>query len=216
MSILINILLAVHVIVSILIILVTLMQRPKNEGLGAAFGGGMTADLFGAQTSNVLATVTRWLGGIFFGLTLLLSVLYARNSSQPSDIKKQLLSAPRVIATPTPAPAKSGTATKLGTATVGDTGKKQPVPVILDTTKATPKAAASPAPVQSIAPAPVQLAPTTTPAPLLPAAPISPAATPAPTAVSTPTVAPANPAPTAPAPAATPVAPASPVKSGSK
>ncbi|MDB6152952.1 MAG: secG, partial [Chthoniobacteraceae bacterium] len=71
MSIVINILLVIHVLVSLLIILLTLMQRPKNEGLGAAFGGGMTENLFGAQTTNVLQTITRWLGGIFFLLTLL-------------------------------------------------------------------------------------------------------------------------------------------------
>ncbi|MDC0296691.1 preprotein translocase subunit SecG, partial [Akkermansiaceae bacterium] len=31
-----------HVVVSLLLILVILMQRPKQEGLGAAFGAGMT------------------------------------------------------------------------------------------------------------------------------------------------------------------------------
>ena len=62
----INVLLTIHVIVSLLIVLLVLMQRPKSEGLGAAFGGGMTENLFGAQTSNVLANATRWLGGIFF------------------------------------------------------------------------------------------------------------------------------------------------------
>ena len=185
MAIFINILLVIHVIVSILIILVTLMQRPKNEGLGAAFGGSMTSDLFGAQTSNVLANFTRWLGGIFFGLTLLLSVLYARNSAQPSDIRKQLLSAPRVVATPTPAAVKSGTAAK--------PAGKPSAPMLLDTTKAAPKASVSPVPA---APA----VPKTAPAPTA-------AATPAPTVV---------PAPKAVTPAATPAATVSPVTSGSK
>ena len=31
--------------------LVILMQRPKSEGLGAAFGGAVTENLFGAQTT---------------------------------------------------------------------------------------------------------------------------------------------------------------------
>ena len=66
MAIVINILLAIHVLVALLIILLVLMQRPKSEGLGAAFGGGMTDNLFGAQGTNVLQTITRWLGGIFF------------------------------------------------------------------------------------------------------------------------------------------------------
>src|SRR4030095_6171665 len=76
----INVLLVIHVLISLLIILLVLMQRPKNEGLGAAFGGGMTENLFGAQTTNVLQTITRWLGGIFFALTLLLSYLYVKQT----------------------------------------------------------------------------------------------------------------------------------------
>ncbi len=86
----INILLVIHVLVSLLIILITLMQRPKNEGLGAAFGGGMTDNLFGAQTTNVLQTITRWLGGAFFGLTLLLSFLYVKQSKQGSSVSQKL------------------------------------------------------------------------------------------------------------------------------
>lgn len=109
LPIVINILLAIHVIVSLLIILVVLMQRPKSEGLGAAFGGGMTDNLFGAQTTNVLAGFTRWLGGVFFALTLLLAVLYAKNSNNKSAIEKALLSQPSatpaaVAPSATPAP----------------------------------------------------------------------------------------------------------------
>ena len=39
MNLLINLLLAVYVLVALLMVLVILMQRPKSEGLGAAFGG---------------------------------------------------------------------------------------------------------------------------------------------------------------------------------
>jgi preprotein translocase subunit SecG len=87
LSLSITFLLAIHVLVSLLIIFIVLMQRPKSEGLGAAFGGGMTENLFGAQTSNVLANFTRWLGGIFFVLTLVLSILYAKQSTQHSAIQ---------------------------------------------------------------------------------------------------------------------------------
>jgi preprotein translocase subunit SecG len=103
MQIVINFLLAINVIVSLLIILLVLMQRPKNEGLGAAFGGGMTENLFGAQTSNVLQTITRWLGGLFFSLTLLVSWLIVKKDFNRSALQ-QRLSAPTVIpATPAPA-----------------------------------------------------------------------------------------------------------------
>ena len=103
MQIVINILLVIHVLVSLLIVLFVLMQRPKNEGLGAAFGGGMTENLFGAQTSNVLQTITRWLGCIFFALSLALSVLYVK-APHKSGLTERLGSIPAPVAPATPAP----------------------------------------------------------------------------------------------------------------
>jgi len=88
------------VVVSLLMILTILMQRPKNEGLGAAFGGGLTDNLFGAQTTTVLTKFTVWLGVLFFFLTLVISVLHVKASSGPTAVQKQLLQAP------TPAPSK--------------------------------------------------------------------------------------------------------------
>ena len=102
LPIVIKVLLVIHVIVSLLIILLVLMQRPKNEGLGAAFGGGATDQLFGAQTTNVLQTITRWLGGIFFALTLSLSILYVKQGGGRSPVQDKL-TAPTVIPAP-PAP----------------------------------------------------------------------------------------------------------------
>src|SRR3979411_1470594 len=102
MSIFLTFLLVIHVVVSLLIILLVLMQRPKNEGLGAAFGGGMTDNLFGAQTTNGLQSGTRWLGGLFFALPLLLSFLYVRNSSAKSNVQKSLSESAVPAATPAP------------------------------------------------------------------------------------------------------------------
>jgi len=96
-------LLGTQVIVCLLMILTVLMQRPKNEGLGAAFGGGMTENLFGAQTTSVLANFTRWLGGGFLLLTLTLSILYAKQSTTKSLIQQQLMSAPKGAAAASPA-----------------------------------------------------------------------------------------------------------------
>ena len=59
-------------------VLIILMQRPKQEGLGAAFGGGVTDQMFGAQTSNVLQKVTVTLAIIFFVITLILAVLVGK------------------------------------------------------------------------------------------------------------------------------------------
>ena len=41
MNIVINVLLVFEAVVALLMMFVILMQRPKSEGLGAAFGGGV-------------------------------------------------------------------------------------------------------------------------------------------------------------------------------
>ena len=91
MAILLNVLLAIYVIVAVLMVFVILMQRPKSEGLGAAFGGGVTENLFGAQTTNVLTKITGWLAGIFFTLTFLLSILYAQRTNNASGLRQELM-----------------------------------------------------------------------------------------------------------------------------
>jgi len=91
MQILINFLLAIYVLVALLMLLVILMQRPKSEGLGAAFGGGVTENIFGAQTTNVLVKFTGWLAGIFFALTFTLSVLYSHKTSRDTGLRRELL-----------------------------------------------------------------------------------------------------------------------------
>jgi len=113
MSILINLLLAVWMIVALLMLLVILMQRPKSEGLGAAFGGAVTENIFGAQTTNVLVKFTAWLTGIFFLVTFFLSILYARKTSGDSALRRELLkqqTAPAASPSPisSPAPASGG------------------------------------------------------------------------------------------------------------
>src|SRR5712691_2747430 len=91
MSILINLLLCLWIFVALLMVLVILMQRPKSEGLGAAFGGAVTENIFGAQTTNVLVKFTTWLAGIFFGLCLMLSILYAHRSMADSAFRRELM-----------------------------------------------------------------------------------------------------------------------------
>jgi preprotein translocase subunit SecG len=90
MTILINIFLVLEVFVALLMMLVILMQRPKSEGLGAAFGGGVTENIFGAQTTNVLTTATTWLASIFFAIALALSILYAHRTTSGSAVRREL------------------------------------------------------------------------------------------------------------------------------
>lgn len=66
---------ALLLIVSALLLLVVLMQRPKQEGLGAAFGAQMTDQAFGAQTTDVLKKGTVFFGALFMLLSFVLAVL---------------------------------------------------------------------------------------------------------------------------------------------
>ena len=102
------ILLVIFVICSVLLTLVVLMQRPRAEGLGAAFGGGMTDSLFGAQTTDVLTKITIWLAGIFFATTLALALLNARINTG-SDLASKLKAKAAIEQTTEPAvPAANG------------------------------------------------------------------------------------------------------------
>ena len=92
-------------LVAVLMTLVILMQRPKSEGLGAAFGGGVTENIFGAQTTNVLTKFTGWLAGIFFVLTFVLGILYARRSASDSSLHRELMGMPAAAPTASVAPA---------------------------------------------------------------------------------------------------------------
>jgi preprotein translocase subunit SecG len=112
MNLLINICLVLFVLVAALMVLVILMQRPKSEGLGAAFGGGVTENIFGAQTTNVLVKFTTWLAGVFFALTFALSVLYAHHSVASSAFRRELMkNQPAPQTSPAPAGAQSSPGT---------------------------------------------------------------------------------------------------------
>lgn len=140
-------LLGILIITSVLMVLIVLMQRPKNEGLGASFGGGMTQDLFGAQTTNVLQKFTVYLGAVFFGSCLLLTILYSKSSTQQSDIQKKLAAASLVKkATPSPSPATAP-------ATLASPA---PTPEALPTASpaSSPEALAPSTPAETVAPEP--------------------------------------------------------------
>ena len=86
---------ALLLIVSSLLLLVVLMQRPKNEGLGAAFGAQMTDQAFGAQTTDVLKKGTVLFGTLFMLLAFVLGVLMnAQFKKTKSDLATQ---APTVV-----------------------------------------------------------------------------------------------------------------------
>lgn len=109
LSISINLLLVIFVIICLLMTLLILMQRPKQEGLGAAFGGGVTDQVFGASTTNVLQRGTVYLGSLFFLLSITLAVLIGHKNQKTTlvapkaEAKVEVKELPAQTA-PTPAP----------------------------------------------------------------------------------------------------------------
>ena len=64
------------------------MQRPTQEGLGAAFGGGVTDQVFGARTTNVLQKGTVYLGSLFFILSLALAMMIGQKNKTISTVTR--------------------------------------------------------------------------------------------------------------------------------
>ncbi len=98
-------LLTIFVIVSILIIVLSLLQKGRGD-VGAAFGGGMGQSIFGAGgVDTILTKATYWLGGIFLFLAVLLSIV--PKEEKVSILEKEIGNeAPTAPAEPTPPPQK--------------------------------------------------------------------------------------------------------------
>lgn len=115
----IDVFLVVLIVTCPLMCLVIMMQRSKQEGLGAAFGGGFTESMWGAQTSNVLVKTTVILAAAFFISSLVLARLYSTRAGElekTSTLQEQLLkpAAPAknaVVAPVAPLPATNAAGT---------------------------------------------------------------------------------------------------------
>ena len=84
-------LLVVYVFVCLFMVLLVLMQRPKQEGLGAAFGAGTTDQIFGARTTSVLQKGTVYMASLFFLLTLTLAILMQQKNKVKSIAEEKPL-----------------------------------------------------------------------------------------------------------------------------
>jgi|GEM_PF-1154161 len=82
MNILIGILIVLEILISILLTLIILVQPSKGGGgLGGALGGGMSEQLFGARTGNVMTKATILFASVFLLNTVALAYLYSRQNT---------------------------------------------------------------------------------------------------------------------------------------
>lgn len=88
MGILIGLLSFLLVLVCLLLGLLVLIQLPKKEaGMGMAFGSGAVDTLLGAGAGSALTSITKWTGGVFLGLCILLAWLGNMKNSSGSAAK---------------------------------------------------------------------------------------------------------------------------------
>ncbi len=74
------------VMVAVAIIVIVLLQRSKSGGGLGAVAGGQTEAMFGANATTVLAKATTWLIGIFFALTIILTMVNNGSNNAESRI----------------------------------------------------------------------------------------------------------------------------------
>ena len=123
-----DILLAVYVLDCCFMGLIIMMQRSKQEGLGAAFGGGFTDSIWGAQTSQVLVKGTVWAAILFFVLSICLARLSSHRASldqRGSSVQMELEKS--AAATPTPAATNAAPVTATAPYTWTPTKPSSPV-----------------------------------------------------------------------------------------
>jgi preprotein translocase subunit SecG len=92
MSIFIGILTAIHLLVAFFLIVLVLMQKSSEQGIGAAFGGGMTETVFGAGTTTALVRMTIWCACLLFATTLILAVLHSHRGRTSGSLMERTLS----------------------------------------------------------------------------------------------------------------------------
>ncbi len=109
MSILLGLLTFVLILVSIFLVLVVLMQKSKDGGVGAALGGGATEAAFGADTTNVLSKSTIYAAVLFFILAFVLYLGRIHEHKGAGAAAGNALPAIAVPATPPPAAAPAAT-----------------------------------------------------------------------------------------------------------
>ena len=93
-------LLVVHLLVTLALICVVLIQRSEGGGLGIGTSQGMGGFMSGRGTTNLLTRTTAILGTIFFALSLTLALLNRGGTGNRSLLDTPAATAPAVPATP--------------------------------------------------------------------------------------------------------------------
>jgi len=91
MNILIGFVTIVHVLVALFVIVLVLMQKSSEQGVGAAFGGGVTETVFGAGTTTALVRMTIYCACALLATTLILAVLHSHRGKGGGSLMQRSL-----------------------------------------------------------------------------------------------------------------------------
>jgi len=95
MQILLYFVIAIHVIVSLFLIGVVLLQQGRSADLAGAFGGQGSQTAFGPRAAaNIFTRLTTWAAVIFMITSLSLTILYVRSNHGHSVLDGTQTSAP--------------------------------------------------------------------------------------------------------------------------
>lgn len=122
----IGILTAIHVLVALFLIVLVLMQKSSEQGVGAAFGGGVTETVFGAGTTTALVRLTIWCACLLLATTLILAVLHSHRTKTGGSLMRRSLTT--IPVAPATSPAFPLTSQPVAPASP-ETGSATPVPV---------------------------------------------------------------------------------------
>lgn len=144
-----HVLIIIHVVVSIALIMIVLLQTGKGADMGAAFGGGSSQTLFGSSGASTFLSKLTTIAAIIFMLTSLALAYYSSNRTRSSIMMES------------PSPVTEQAAPQTGTAppaneqaTPAESANQAPTaPAVTD------KAPAEPAKQQEPAPAATGTAP---------------------------------------------------------
>jgi preprotein translocase subunit SecG len=84
-----TVLLTVHVLVSVVLIVLVMLQQGRGADAGAAFGGGGSGTVFGAGgPGNFMTRATAVLAILFFVISLSLAYLTTQNVERKSVVER--------------------------------------------------------------------------------------------------------------------------------
>ena len=139
----------VQVLSAILLIVIILLQKSKDEGLGLAFGSAMGESLFGSRAGNVLTKITVILASVFLVCTFLLAIVTSHARVERGSLMEQSGGAmPGSLPARAPAPAMPDQGGAVPAIPAPDAGPVAVPAMPVETAPVEVPAAALPAPAQ--------------------------------------------------------------------